>query len=117
MKSSQTYISYAFCLGQHVAHEIVDTSRPGCPPEYMNIRVPEGQEDQYNYKYIPFTRSNYHSDSGTSPNTPRQQVRTKISLINSVPLHEETCQFLADHPTTNNLVPRAFAMTALYAAR
>lgn len=63
-----------FCLAQHVAHEIVDTSRPGCPPEYMNIHVPKGKQ-KYDYKYIPFTRSNYHYDSGQSPNTPRQQVR------------------------------------------
>ena len=79
---SQTYVHfYASCSAQHVAHEIVDTSRPGCPPEYMNIPVPEGEEKKYNYKYIPFTRSNYHSDSGTSPNTPRQQVRNRILMF------------------------------------
>ncbi|CAB4009500.1 dual oxidase 2-like [Paramuricea clavata] len=61
-------------FAQHVAHDIVDTSRPGCPPEYMNIHVPKGKHDKYDYKYIPFTRSNYHSDSGKSPNTPRQQI-------------------------------------------
>jgi hypothetical protein len=47
----------------------------------MNIPVPEGEEKKYNYKYIPFTRSNYHSDSGTSPNTPRQQVRNRILMF------------------------------------
>ena len=72
---NKTYIFFPLCSAQHIAHEIVDTSRPGCPPEYMNIPVPKGKEDKYNYKYIPFTRSNYHSDSGRSPNTPRQQVR------------------------------------------
>ena len=77
--SSLTFsIQYLASLAaQHVAHEIVDTSRPGCPPEYMNIDVPDSNKGKYDYKFIPFTRSNYHSDSGKSPNKPRQQVRVR----------------------------------------
>ena len=71
---SKQYLA-SLCTAQHVAHEIVDTSRPGCPPEYMNIHVPERSKGKYDYKFIPFTRSNYHSDSGKSPNTPRAQVK------------------------------------------
>lgn len=66
-------------LGQHVSHEIVDTSRPGCPPEYFNIKVPTGHsiydKDKYGDRTVPFVRSSYDGSSGKSPNSPRQQVR------------------------------------------
>lgn len=73
---------------QHLAHEILDTSRPGCPPENMDIPVPKEMKHEYNYKSIPFTRSNYHSDSGSSPNNPRQQVRIREIFTLNRSTHE-----------------------------
>ena len=65
--------------GQQVVEEVLDAQRPGCPPEYFNIKIPKGHE-QYDTKNqgdieLPLLRSRYDMNTGFSPNVPRQQVR------------------------------------------
>jgi dual oxidase len=57
--------------------EVLDAQRPGCPPEYFNIDIPDNYTTYQvagNPKIIPFVRSRYHMGTGYSPNNPRQQV-------------------------------------------
>ena len=62
-----------------MVEEVLDAQRPGCPPEYFNIKIPKGHE-QYDTKNqgdieLPLLRSRYDMNTGFSPNVPRQQVR------------------------------------------
>ena len=62
-------------LGQQVVEEILDAQRPGCPPEYFNIPIPENYTLYKGLpEAIPFLRSRYDMGTGYSPNNPRQQV-------------------------------------------
>ena len=66
--------------GQQVVEEVLDAQRPGCPPEYFNIKIPKGHA-QYDPESkgdieLPLLRSRYDMSTGFSPNVPRQQVRT-----------------------------------------
>ena len=57
--------------------EIVNTRRSGCPVEYDYIDIPEWHEFRRNHpfkKTMPFVRTRYSSDTGESPNVPRNQV-------------------------------------------
>ena len=58
--------------------EILDSQRPGCIPEYNNIRVPKchpiydpGCNAE---RRIPFVRSRHDFDTGYQPNHPREQL-------------------------------------------
>lgn len=67
-------IKYYF-LGQHVVEEILDAQRPACPPEYINIEIPDNHSYRTNnYKEMPVLRTRYDERTGQSPNNPRQQV-------------------------------------------
>ncbi|CAD6227223.1 GSCOCT00006031001.3-RA-CDS [Cotesia congregata] len=63
-------------FGQHVVEEILDAQRPACPPEYINIQIPE--EHRYRKKtghtQMPVLRTRYDERTGHSPNNPRQQL-------------------------------------------
>ncbi|XP_043197071.1 dual oxidase 2-like [Amphibalanus amphitrite] len=64
-------------FGQQVVEEILDAQRPGCPPEYFNIPIPEGHRyrREPGHTELPFVRSRYDmANSGFSPNAPRQQL-------------------------------------------
>ena len=65
--------------GQQVVEEVLDAQRPGCPPEYFNIKIPKGHEqydkDNEGDIELPLLRSRYDMNTGYSPNVPRQQVR------------------------------------------
>ena len=67
-----------FGPGQQVVEEILDAQRPGCPPEYMNIKIPDGHSKYTEASQMPFLRSRYDMRTGLSPNNPRQQV---ISIL------------------------------------
>lgn len=70
-------------FGQQVVEEVLDAQRPGCPPEYFNIPIPEGHRFRttnengtvFSKKEMPFLRSRYDQGTGHSPSNPRQQVR------------------------------------------
>ncbi len=61
--------------GQQVVEEILDAQRPGCPPEYMNIKIPDNHT-KFKASEMPFLRTRYDMRTGYSPNNPRQQVAT-----------------------------------------
>ena len=61
-----------------MVEEVLDAQRPGCPPEYFNIKIPKGHRlyDKENEggKEMPLLRSRYDMRTGLNPNNPRQQV-------------------------------------------
>uniref|UniRef100_A0AAY4B5T7 NAD(P)H oxidase (H2O2-forming) n=1 Tax=Denticeps clupeoides TaxID=299321 RepID=A0AAY4B5T7_9TELE len=73
---NQTVLSLFF--GYHVVFEIVDSRRPGCPPEFMQIVVPKGDSvfdpDNISEVMLPFQRGSWDPDTGKSPNNPRTQL-------------------------------------------
>lgn len=63
-------------LGQQVVEEILDAQRPACPPEYINIKIPENHRYRIKpgHTEMPVLRTRYDHRTGHSPNNPRQQV-------------------------------------------
>jgi dual oxidase len=62
-------------FGQQVVEEILDAQRPGCPPEYFNIKIPKDHEFYTkDREEMPFLRSRWSQQTGHSPGNPRQQV-------------------------------------------
>nr|XP_046249135.1 dual oxidase 1 isoform X2 [Scatophagus argus] len=80
---NQTVLSLFF--GYHVAFEIFDSRTPGCPPEFMNIPVPEGDpifDPMATGKVLlPFQRGPWDKDTGQSPSNPRTQVNLVTAWI------------------------------------
>lgn len=73
---SNDYVCVCVFSGQQVVEEILDAQRPGCPPEYFNIDLPQGYGyDTDRIGVLPLLRSRYDMRTGFSPNVPRQQVR------------------------------------------
>lgn len=68
--------------GQQVVEEILDAQRPACPPEYININIPENHtyRTQLGHTEMPVLRTRYDYQTGLSPNNPRQQVRSSLFL-------------------------------------
>ena len=64
--------------GQQVVEEMLDAQRPGCIPEYEDMRIPkchpQFDPDCRTDRYIPFLRNRYDFRTGYSPNNPRQQL-------------------------------------------
>ena len=57
--------------------EILNTRQSGCPVEYEYIDIPEWHEfrkDSPHLTKMPFVRSSYDTDTGMSPNVPRNPV-------------------------------------------
>ncbi|PIK44178.1 dual oxidase 1 precursor [Apostichopus japonicus] len=73
-------------FGQQVVEEILDAQRPGCPPEYFNIKIPEDYEAFQDVTVVnrerqnqirtelPLLRSRYSFQTGYAPNVPREQL-------------------------------------------
>lgn len=85
---------YIFCFsGYHVAFELFDSRTPGCPPEFLNIPIPEGDPifdpTGTGTVLLPFQRGPWQKDSGQSPSNPRIQV-----LITDSYQHEMTHLFI-----------------------
>ncbi|XP_069018991.1 dual oxidase 2 [Embiotoca jacksoni] len=80
---NQTVLSLFF--GYHVTFEIFDSRTPGCPPEFMNIPVPEGDpvfdRAATGKVLLPFQRGPWDKDSGQSPSNPRTQVNLVTAWI------------------------------------
>ena len=64
--------------GQQVVEEMLDAQRPGCIPEYENIRIPKCHAlydaDCRSDRVIPFLRNRYDFRTGYSPSNPRMQL-------------------------------------------
>ncbi|ELU01203.1 hypothetical protein CAPTEDRAFT_159209 [Capitella teleta] len=65
-------------FGQQVVEEVLDAQRPGCPPEYFNIKIPKNHaqydKDGRGGREMPFLRSRYDQNTGYSPHVPREQL-------------------------------------------
>lgn len=59
--------------------DLVSIERPGCPAEFLNIRIPRGDPvfdlDQRGDVVLPFQRSRWDPRTGQSPSSPRDLVR------------------------------------------
>ncbi|XP_036299102.1 dual oxidase 1 isoform X1 [Pipistrellus kuhlii] len=62
-------------FGYHVLSDLVSTERPGCPAEFLNIRVPPGDPVFDPHRrgdvVLPFQRSRWDPKTGQSPSSPR----------------------------------------------
>ncbi|XP_029667919.1 dual oxidase 2-like, partial [Formica exsecta] len=63
-------------FGQQVVEEILDAQRAACPPEYINIKIPENHRyrTKPGHTEMPVLRTRYDHRTGHSPNNPRQQL-------------------------------------------
>ncbi|RWS13819.1 dual oxidase 2-like isoform X1 [Dinothrombium tinctorium] len=70
-------------FGQQVTDEILDARRPGCPPEYYNIKIPNNHYYYESMKHtqMPFVRSRYDKATGLSSNNPRRQLNEATPWI------------------------------------
>ncbi|XP_017160692.1 dual oxidase 1 [Poecilia reticulata] len=80
---NRTVLSLFF--GYHVAFEIFDVRTPGCPPQFMNIKVPKGDPvfdpNATGNVRLPFQRGQWNKLSGQSPGNPRAQVNSVTAWI------------------------------------
>ncbi|XP_060030546.1 dual oxidase 1 isoform X3 [Erinaceus europaeus] len=62
-------------FGYHVLSDLVSVERPGCPAEFLNIRIPPGDPvfdpQQRGDVVLPFQRSRWDPGTGQSPSNPR----------------------------------------------
>uniref|UniRef100_UPI00398F1C9E dual oxidase 2-like isoform X2 n=1 Tax=Pristiophorus japonicus TaxID=55135 RepID=UPI00398F1C9E len=72
-------------FGFHVIDEILEVTGSGCPPEFLNIRVPSGDAvfdpDNTGKVQLPFQRGRWTKSSGQSPNNPRVQINHVTAWI------------------------------------
>ncbi|XP_047739665.1 LOW QUALITY PROTEIN: dual oxidase 2 [Hyalella azteca] len=64
-------------FGQQVVEELLDAQRPGCPPEYFNIKIPANHSFRTHapkLEELPLLRTRYAGNTGYSPGNPRQQL-------------------------------------------
>uniref|UniRef100_A0A8C3BFB8 NAD(P)H oxidase (H2O2-forming) n=1 Tax=Cairina moschata TaxID=8855 RepID=A0A8C3BFB8_CAIMO len=68
----------AVFFGFHVLSEILGTEKPGCPAEFLNIRIPSGDlvfdPEGTGAVVLPFQRIHWALETGQSPNSPREQT-------------------------------------------
>nr|XP_055172746.1 dual oxidase 1 isoform X2 [Nyctereutes procyonoides] len=62
-------------FGYHVLSDLVSVETPGCPAEFLNIRIPPGDPvfdpSGRGDVVLPFQRSRWDPESGQSPSNPR----------------------------------------------
>ncbi|XP_017728324.1 PREDICTED: dual oxidase 1 isoform X1 [Rhinopithecus bieti] len=65
----------AVFFGYHLLSDLVSVETPGCPAEFLNIRIPPGDPvfdpDQRGDVVLPFQRSRWDPETGQSPSNPR----------------------------------------------
>ncbi|XP_056355441.1 dual oxidase 2-like [Oenanthe melanoleuca] len=68
----------AVFFGFHVLLDILETEKPGCPAEFLNIHIPAGDPvfdpASTGDVVLPLQRLRWAPDTGQSPNNPRQQT-------------------------------------------
>lgn len=82
--SSQQLPLFGSLSGFHVLSEILGTEKPGCPAEFLNIRIPSGDlvfdPEGTGAVVLPFQRIHWALETGQSPNSPREQVEDCMSF-------------------------------------
>ncbi|XP_014702523.2 dual oxidase 1 isoform X1 [Equus asinus] len=62
-------------FGYHLLSDLVSVERPGCPAEFLNIRIPPGDPvfdpNRSGDAVLPFQRSRWDPKTGQSPSNPR----------------------------------------------
>uniref|UniRef100_A0A671N5H5 NAD(P)H oxidase (H2O2-forming) n=1 Tax=Sinocyclocheilus anshuiensis TaxID=1608454 RepID=A0A671N5H5_9TELE len=80
---NRSVLSVAF--GYHVWSEISESRRPGCPPEFMHIKVqkedPIFGSNSSQPILLQFQRAEWDPSTGKSPNNPRTQVNHVTAWI------------------------------------
>eukprot|EP00731_Ephydatia_muelleri_P031983 Em0023g490a len=75
---SRTRTALFIYFGQQIMEEMLDVQIPGCIPEYENMLIPKCHPlydpDCRAQRTMPFQRSRYDTRTGSSPNTPREQL-------------------------------------------
>ncbi|XP_062998433.1 dual oxidase 2 [Elgaria multicarinata webbii] len=65
-------------FGFHVLSEILEAEMPGCPAEFLNLAIPQGDPifdpSGLGDVVLPFQRMQWAPGTGRSPNKPRDQV-------------------------------------------
>ncbi|NWT05500.1 DUOX2 oxidase, partial [Mionectes macconnelli] len=68
----------AVFFGFHVLLDILETEKPGCPAEFLNIYIPPGDPvfdpAGSGDVVLPFQRIRWAVETGQSPNSPREQT-------------------------------------------
>lgn len=68
----------AVFFGFHVLLDILETEKPGCPAEFLNIYIPSGDPvfdpAGTGDVVLPFQRIRWAAETGQSPNNPREQT-------------------------------------------
>ncbi|NXA33140.1 DUOX2 oxidase, partial [Eudromia elegans] len=72
-------------FGFHVLSEILEAEKPGCPAEFLNIRIPAGDPvfdpASTGDVILPFQRIQWALGTGQSPNNPREQINAVTSWL------------------------------------
>ncbi|CAI5793052.1 dual oxidase 2 [Podarcis lilfordi] len=75
-QKNRTVLGVVF--GFHVLSEILEADKPGCPAEFLNIQIPEGDPvfdpAGSGDVVLPFQRMQWAPGTGKSPNRPREQL-------------------------------------------
>ncbi|XP_023790135.1 dual oxidase 2-like [Cyanistes caeruleus] len=78
LPSSRNTTVLAVFFGFHVFLDIMETEKPGCPAEFLNIYIPPGDvvfdPAGTGDVVLPFQRSCWAAGTGQSPNNPREQT-------------------------------------------
>ncbi|XP_013365767.1 PREDICTED: dual oxidase 1 isoform X2 [Chinchilla lanigera] len=65
-------------FGYHVLSDVASVDTPGCPAEFLNIRIPPGDPvfdpERRGDVVLPYQRSRWDPETGRSPSTPRDLV-------------------------------------------
>ncbi|XP_006883008.1 PREDICTED: dual oxidase 2 [Elephantulus edwardii] len=65
-------------FGYHLLSDLVSVDRPGCPAEFLNIRIPPGDPvfdpNKRGDVVLPFQRSRWDPETGQSPSHPRDLI-------------------------------------------
>ncbi|XP_075386869.1 dual oxidase 2 isoform X2 [Tenrec ecaudatus] len=73
--SSRNRTVLGLFFGYHLLSDVVSVDRPGCPAEFLNIRIPPGDPvfdpDRLGDVVLPFQRSRWDPETGQSPSNPR----------------------------------------------
>ena len=84
-KSNTGKNAFFVYFGQQVVEEILDAQNSGCPPEYINIQIPDKILSETGKRYVefghstghksmPLLRTRHSAKTGHSPNNPRVQL-------------------------------------------